>query len=240
MKRPDCVAHADLQWGPGNITHMNKRDRTLSVKNAGIVLSDIDGTIVRGSLVLEHACEIHKKGIVDLGDIPEQWNADRKNEKLIGALGEAYRGAIVGMTPDDIEASDFIKSYVADQSRFYSTINKLIEAKKNGYRVVLISGSPNFLVTPFARKFGFRSKGSNYKRDEGGRFTGECLGMFNADSKRRHVASLKTHTYSHTVAYGDTASDLPLFEVADHSVLVAPTPATRSATDGLVHRIISD
>lgn len=219
---------------------MNKRTHAQGVKNAGIVLSDVDGTIVRGSLVLQHACHIHKQGLVDLGDIPERWIANRKDEKTIAELGDAYRAAIAGMTADELGATEFIKEYASDSANFYSTIDKLREAKRNGYHVVLISGSPSFLVTPFARKLGFRSKGSNYKRDEEGRFTGECVGMFTADSKRRHVASLKTHNYSHTVAYGDTASDLPLFEVADYSVLVAPTSATVTAAEGLFQSIIND
>lgn len=219
---------------------MNKRAHAQGVKNAGIVLSDIDGTIVRGSLVLEHACHIHRQGIVDLGDLPERWIDNRKDEETISQLGEAYRASIAGMTAEDLGASDFIKEYSSNQDNFYSTVDKLFEAKRNGYHVVLISGSPSFLVTPFARKLGFRSKGSNYKRDEEGRFTGECVGMFTADSKRRHVASLKTHTYSRTLAYGDTASDLPLFEVADYSVLVAPTAATITAAEGLFQNIIND
>ena len=219
---------------------MNNAKHAKGVKNAGIVLSDVDGTIVRGSLVLEHARHIHEQGIVDLGDIPERWVADRKNEEIIAELGEAYRGAIAGMTAEDLGAVEFVKEYASDPVNFYSTLAKLQEAKRNGYHVVLISGSPSFLVTPFARKLGFRSKGSNYKRDAEGRFTGECIGMFTADSKRRHVASLKTHTYSRTVAYGDTASDLPLFEVADYSVLVAPTDATRIVAKGLVQKILND
>lgn len=208
--------------------------------NSGIVLSDIDGTIVRGSLVLEHACYAHKEGILDLEDLPNNWNANRKDENLITKLAEAYRESIVGMTADDLHASDFVKSYADVSDNFYSTIERLVEAKKNGYTVVLISGSPSYLVTPFARKFGFRSKGSNYKRDSEGRFTGECLGMFNADSKRRHVASLKPARYSRVVAYGDTASDLPLLEVADYSVLVSPTNTTLKAAEGLYHHVLQD
>lgn len=217
-----------------------KTARSNARPHTAVVLSDIDGTIVRGSLVLEHARYLHNEKIIDLGDLPERWVADRKDEVAIAALAAAYREAIVGKSYEDIHTLDFVKNYASDDSNFYSTIHELVEAKKNGYKVILISGSPSYLVTPFARKFGFMSKGSNYKRDKTGLLTGECVGMYNADSKRRHVASLKVQNYSHVVAYGDTMSDVPLFEVADYSVIVAPSPTTMKSVEPIIHKVIDD
>ena len=54
-----------------------------------IILSDVDGTILRGSLVLDHACSLHERGLVDLGEHPAKYQADQKDEANIVALADA-------------------------------------------------------------------------------------------------------------------------------------------------------
>lgn len=204
-------------------------------KNA--VLSDLDGTILKTSMVLDHACFLHDNGIVNLGNLPDLWRKDVKDERYIGKLAERYRENITGMTVEDVFAKDFVKQKIAETDGFYSTLERLKDAKSAGSDVYLISGSPSFLLTPFARHFGFKSKGSLYERDKSGAFTGKVRGMFNADAKRKHISSLKVAQYHNVVAYGDTASDVPLFQVANHSVLVAPHQNTLKSV-GSVDEIV--
>lgn len=197
--------------------------------NKGIVLSDVDGTLLKGSLVLDHACYLHDEKIVDLEDLPSQWKASPKNEVLISELAEAYRESIIGKTSEDLHVKDYVRSTVDSSHLFYSSMQRLKTLKKSGFEVVLISGSPSFLLTPFARNFRFKSKGSLYERDGNQRFTGQVkTPMFGADSKRSHVKTLKVSNYPRIIAYGDTASDVPLFEVAHESYLVAPSELTLS------------
>lgn len=191
-----------------------------------IVLSDIDGTLVRSSLVLTNAVSLHQQGIMDLGDAPERWLRDMKNEDLVRELAETYREALSGQTVAFVRADDHIESLMASDSNFYGTLKRLIEHKANGDEVVLISGSPDFLVAPFAKKFGFKYFASTYHCDSEGRFTGEVTLMAGATAKEKVINTLDIHEYERVVGLGDTASDGPLLAAAHHSVLVEPTEET--------------
>lgn len=195
--------------------------------NKYLALSDVDGTITKGSLVLEHAIYLHNKGIINLGSLPERWNNDRKNEKLITELAMAYKKAITGKTLNELDVDSFLKDYM-EGDHFYSTFETLKTLqKRRGWDVHLVSGSPEFLVSKFGEKFGFTSKGSVYHTDEDGRFTGDVDGMFGASQKAAHVSRLRLKNYKRILAFGDTASDKPLFDVADHSTLVDPNEDTK-------------
>lgn len=203
-----------------------------------IILSDIDGTLVRGSLVLRHAVFLHKNGICDMGDHARAWMRDQKNESLITALAETYREAIIGFTVEDLRVAEFIDDIVSDSDNFYSTLDTLVEHHHDGAPVLLISGSPEFLVESFADAFGFEHSASFYARDELGRFTGDCIGMFSGDAKRKFIAALDLSGYDRILAFGDTQSDAPLFERAHHSTLVEPSSVTREALRHLVQSIV--
>ena len=205
-----------------------------------IALSDVDGTIIRGSLVLDHACSLHEQGIVDLGDHPENWRADQKNEAKIVALAEAYKTALVGKRQSELGVSKYLDTLFADESKFYSTLERLKELQAQGAEIHLISGSPSFLVGPFARRLGMRHAGSLYSRTRPGHFTGVVRLMAVGGAKRDYVASLNVDRYDEVHAFGDTSSDAPLFDVAHYSTLVDPSPHTESLFAGKVSSIIRD
>lgn len=203
-------------------------EEAMKTKNKVLVLSDVDGTLLKGSLVLNHACELHEKGLIDLGDAPQKWLDDKKNETLMADLAEKYRAAIIGKSEKDINVNKFIKKISNDTNNFYSSITELQWMKNNGADVILISGSPQYLVKELAKNFGFKGIGSNYHVDKKGLFTGGVDGMFFAEAKRKTVKNILNKHALNTVihAYGDTASDIPLFEVATQKVLVDPNPET--------------
>lgn len=203
-----------------------------------IILSDVDGTITRGSLVLDHATMLHNQGIINLGELPAQWNADKKNEALISKLADAYREQIVGLTHDELLVEEFISNAV-NEGNFYETLARLQNAVNEGNDVVLISGSPEYLVGEFASRFGFKGIGSSYLTCDQGKLTGEIEGMFHADAKREAISAMNVRaTYCEVHAYGDTMSDEPLFDAADYSVLVQPTDETFNAVAHKIHEII--
>lgn len=205
-----------------------------------IVVSDVDGTIVRRSLVLNHATKLHEEGIIDFGELPSQWQADPKNEGLITQLAERYRDSLTGLTLDALGVDAYIQDVVIDPQNFYSTLARLLELRKSGAQVLLISGSPSFLVERFAAHFGFQGIGSEYVMDEFGRFTGECVGMFSSKAKEASLKSLGLEKYDKVLAFGDTESDRPLFNNAHYSVLVEPTKATHEALATVVNEVIYD
>lgn len=203
-----------------------------------IAVSDVDGTLVKGSLILGHAVALHREGVFNLGTLPDQWDANQKDENLIQSLAEAYRAEIRGMTVDEIGAEHYVSNLVTDSSNFYSTLDRLQVMRDNGSRVVLISGSPSFLVDLFGKHYGFDSVGSEYALDSDMRFTGDCVGMFSGDAKREYLKSLDLDAYADVFAFGDTMSDAPLFERASYSVLVEPNAETNRLLGKTVHEIV--
>lgn len=201
-----------------------------------LIVSDIDGTLVKGGLVLSHACYLHEMGLIDLGVLPEIWLKDQKNEVVIRALAEDYKEAIIGSNLSDIRVDEFVEMFISDEKNFYSSMQVLIEGKSDGADVHLISGSPSYLVSRFARKYGFTYSSSHYSMYRG-RFTGNVRGMFDYDSKSVAMSSLEVEDYHRVEAYGDTSSDKPLFEKADYSVLVDPNEDTMEALAEHVHEV---
>lgn len=202
------------------------------------VLSDVDGTILQGSLVLEHAVSLHNQERFDLGSLPAQWMDNKKNEHLISTLAEAYRDAISGQRVEDLGIEEFLDTLCENDNSFYSSMNRLLDYRANGSEVTLISGSPHFLVSSFAERYGFNGVGSEYHTNADGELNGNVRGMFGADAKREYVADMQLHHDMNIHAYGDTPSDAPLFEAASYSVLVAPNDTTLTALEHTVDEIL--
>lgn len=195
------------------------------------VLSDVDGTLTRGSLVLDHAIYLHESGAINLGNLPQKWRKNPKNETVIVKLAEKYREEIEGMTIEDLKVDEFLDGYEKNDNQFYSTMDQLKEFKRRGWEIQLISGSPNFLVEPFAQRNGFFGKGSDYKIDEDGKLNGDIEGMFGGKAKQGYIEKLGIDRFKRILAFGDTASDKPLFDNSDHSTLVDPTEETESEVE---------
>lgn len=212
---------------------MNDYSNYLKPANKTIILSDVDGTLTRGSLVLDHATMLHNEGIIDLGDLPRRWAENPKDETIISALAEAYRYAIAGRKASDLRVKEFIASVVNDPARLYSSVERLKSHRAAGHEVVLISGSPTYLLRPFAKHFGFQSIGSLYHTTRSREFTGRITPMFGASEKTIAVSKIDLSNYKTVIGYGDTASDAPLLAVANYSVLVAPNERTLKNLEGM-------
>lgn len=205
----------------------------LKPTNKTLILSDVDGTLTRGSLVLDHATMLHNEGVIDLGDLPRLWESNPKDEAVISTLAEAYRHAIAGRKASELRVKEFITGLVNDPTRLYSSIERLTAHHAAGHEVLLISGSPTYLLRPFAKHFGFQSIGSLYHTTRSREFTGRITPMFGAPEKRVAVSKIDLSAYKTVIGYGDTASDAPLLAVANYSVLVAPNERTLKNLEGL-------
>ena len=219
---------------------------TTTQKSRRLVLSDIDGTLVRGSLVLDHALFLADAGITGVGEnalaemrqYGNEWLDDVKNESAIVNLAESYRRNIVGLTVSDLLVPSFLDATFRDPRNFYSTLHHIVKRRRRGSDVWLISGSPDFLVQPFAAHYRFSGRGSDYHVDNNNKFTGEITGMMGAAAKRDFIATLDVSSYDYVTGYGDTASDIPLFQTSHYTVLVNPT-ATTSAAVGTVNKVLT-
>lgn len=183
---------------------------------------DIDGTIFRNSLMIEHFKKLNKYEIVD----PTIWHTKVKKlyeewEKRFGdfelyleTLAHVYVEELQGISKSHIEfISDQVINLNGDMVYKYS--RDMIEWHKvQGHKVFFISGSPDFLVSRMAQKYGATEyKGTKYLVDENNKFTGEVIKMWDSESKQKVIRELIEKydvDLENSYAYGDTTGDLSM------------------------------
>ncbi len=192
-----------------------------------LVITDLDGTLTRKSLVLEHCGFLERNGVINTNGAYENWKADMKNEKLIVECAIAYQSELKGKTVESMRAKEFCKEFLNKESNWYDTIVEL-----EGRQSYIISGSADFLVNAlceeirtyeqYERVYGI---GSGYEVLNGV-FTGKItVPMFSADKKREVIKNVVSDDV-YVVGMGDTLSDMPILERANYKILVEPTAET--------------
>ena len=195
---------------------------------------DIDGTIYRNSLLIEHFKMMVKYEYINMmtweGKVKEKFI---KWEKRIGdyddyleELVETYVDALKNYSKSDM---DFIARRVIELKgdRVYKyTRDRLKYHLDKGHKVIIISGSPDFLVGKMAEKYGVKDfRGSEYIIDENGIFTGEVKPMWDAKNKKR-VIKQYCEEYSidlkKSYAYGDTTGDITMFKQVGNAIAINP------------------
>lgn len=196
---------------------------------------DIDGTIARESLMIEHFKRLIKYEILDESvwvDNVKQLYMEYVNrygayDAYIEALSEKYRSDLKGF---DIRYNKFI----AEQSikkvfeRVYVfSRNQLEFHKANGHLIFFISGSPDFLVKEMAEKYDVTEfRATKYLFDENGKFTGEIVPMWHSEGKDE-VCNEIIEKYNIDVeksyAYGDTTGDLSMLRRFGNAYTINPS-----------------
>lgn len=198
---------------------------------------DIDGTIFRNSLMIEHFQKLITFEVID----PEVWYTKVKKvylewekrygdfEEYLEILATVYLDELKGVEKSYIEyiADHVIKSN-GDMIYKYSR-NQIEYHKKQNHKVFFISGSPDFLVSRMAEKYEVTDfRGSIYKVDSQNRFTGEVLKMWDSESKQRELNNLiKAYDVDldNSYAYGDTTGDLSMLKMVGNPVAINPNRA---------------
>ncbi|MFO7849937.1 MAG: HAD-IB family hydrolase [Spirochaetia bacterium] len=196
---------------------------------------DIDGTLHRNSLLIEHFKKLVKYEVID----PRLWHSNvkytykewrkrvRDYEDYMLELIDIYVEALRGWRKDDLE---FISNQVIKLNGeivYKFTRDRIQKHRKNGVLVFFISGSPNFLVSKMAKKYQVDAyRGSEYITDEEGRFTGEVIPMWDSASKNiamKHLIKEFDIDPSKSYAYGDTDGDLSMLKMVGNPVAINPT-----------------
>ena len=183
---------------------------------------DIDGTIARESLMIEHFKRLIKYEILDESiwvDNVKQLYMEYVNrygayDAYIEALSEKYRSDLKGF---DVRYNKFI----AEQSirkvfeRVYVfSRNQLEFHRSNGHLIFFISGSPDFLVKEMAEKYNVTEfRATKYLYDEYGKFTGEIVPMWHSEG----IDTEKSY------AYGDTTGDLSMLRRFGNAYTINPS-----------------
>lgn len=194
-----------------------------------LLITDMDGTLVKGSLVLQFATFLADKGILPKEDIVEKWENDKKNESLIAQYGDFFRKNIKGLDYEyiNILSEEFINSNIVEYNT--QAINILNKCKDENYMCIILSGSCDFLIDKIANKLNIFGYGSLYEvKNEV--FTGNILiPTFQYKTKKDIINSLVRKEYlDRVVGLGDTVSDIAIAEFSDEFYLVEPTNETRN------------
>lgn len=195
---------------------------------------DIDGTIFRNSLMIEHFIKLINFEVID----PEIWYTKVKKvydewekrhgdfEQYLETLAGVYLENLKGVNKLYIEfIADHVINVNGDMVYKYSR-NQIKWHKDQGHKVFFISGSPDFLVSKMAEKYGATEfRGTLYKVDEDNKFTGEIVKMWNSESKKRVLKELIQKydvDLENSYAYGDTTGDLSMLRMMGNPIAINP------------------
>lgn len=195
---------------------------------------DIDGTLYRDSLMVEHFKKLIRYEVVD----PAVWHSNTKNtfhnwdkrqgnyDDYLLELCEIYVESMKGLNKDHVE---FISEQVIKLKgeRVYKFTRERIKWHLfQGHKVIFISGSPDFLVSKMAKKYGAVDFcGSTYLVDHNNAFTGEVIPMWDSKSKQNAIANFKEKynlDMEKSFAYGDTHGDVTMFRAVGHPIAINP------------------
>jgi len=196
---------------------------------------DIDGTLHRNSLMIEHFKKLVKYEVID----PRLWHSNvkytykewrkrvRHYEDYMLELIDIYIEALKGRKKSDLEFignqvirlnGDIVYKFTRDRIKWH---------QDNLHKVFFISGSPTFLVSKMAEKFGIDAyRGAEYLLDQQGRFTGEVVPMWDSESKNKAIHQLEQDyniDLTESYAYGDTNGDLSMLRRVGRPIAINPT-----------------
>lgn len=199
-----------------------------------VAFFDIDGTLFRNSLMIEHFKKLIKYEVID----PSIWHTEVKTvydewekrygdfEQYLEVLANVYIEELKGVNKSYIE---FIASQVINVNgdMVYKYSRDRIEWHKNqGHKVFFISGSPDFLVSRMAEKYGATEyRGTVYLVDDDNNFTGEIIKMWDSINKQKTLDELldKYHIdLENSYAYGDTPGDLSMLRMVGNPIAINP------------------
>lgn len=196
---------------------------------------DIDGTTYREGLITAIFKKMITSEIIEekvwLNEVREKFiKWDRRiggYDDYLLKMAEIYIDAIKGLHSSQIE---FIASKVIEQNgdRVYTyTRDQIKYHRKEGHKLIIISGSPSELISKMAHKHGFDDCiGSLYSTDINNLYTGEVTPMWDSISKQKALNNfVKKYNIdlSSSYAYGDTTGDFSMLKSVAYPVAVNPT-----------------
>lgn len=196
---------------------------------------DIDGTLFRNSLLIEHFLLLTADGIIEesawkneIGPLYDKYkNRLGAYEDYLDKASLVYQQNLTGIDKATIDKySDIVIE--ENKNRVYRITKRAVEYhKNNGYKIFFISGSPMFLVEHFAEIYGANESISTlYEYDENNKFTGKVSPMWDNRSKLGAVMDLSEKyniDLASSYAYGDTNGDISMFQLVGNPHAINPS-----------------
>lgn len=196
---------------------------------------DIDGTLFRNSLLIEHFLLLTADGVIEesawtneIGPLYDKYqNRLGAYEDYLDKASLVYQQKLAGLDRKTIDKySDIVIKQ--NKNRVYRITKRAVEYhKKNGYKIFFISGSPQFLVEQFGKIYGAdESISTIYEFDEANIFTGNVTPMWDSRSKLNAVMKLEKKyniNLDSSYAYGDTNGDITMFQLVGNPHAINPS-----------------
>lgn len=196
---------------------------------------DIDGTISRSGLI----AQMFKK-MIKFEQIDESyWHADVKPSfskwsKRMGSYDDylmkmvgIYNRSLKDVRPSQMEhiarrvieqQGDYVYIYTRERIRMH---------KEKGHKVIAVSGSPLELVREMATKYDMDDyRGTVFPVGENGLYTGDCIPMWDSESKRgaiEELVKLYDIDLAASYGYGDTSGDRSMLGLVGRPYAINPT-----------------
>lgn len=193
------------------------------------MVSDVDGTIYKGSLLLDFYKYLSEVGYVEKSDNLNAWIKDKKNDLLIKLTAEEFREKVTGQCKNDLstKAKEFVGTISKD--KLYSLPVDLInKAKQEDRVVILLSGSPKMLVRPFAKMLGVKSYATIFETCEDNKFNGDVQPMWACENKnsiiKNYIMKKGFYTLEDSIGLGDVyGGDKGIWENTTHNYIINPS-----------------
>lgn len=206
---------------------------------------DIDGTIYREGLIKDIFKKMINYELIDEStwykDVRPAFIDWDKREGTYDAyllkMVDAHTEAVKGTNPIHME---YLSKRVIEQKgdRVYTFSRERIGWHKDQeHKVIAISGSPVELVKEMSEKYDMDDyRGTIYKLDKKGNYSGEIIPMWDAKSKKKAITELIEEydiDIEKSYAYGDTAGDFSMLRMVGNPYAINPTKE-------LINKILQD
>jgi len=198
-----------------------------------VAIFDVDGTIFRSSLLIQIV-----ERLIFVGAFPEEVRDDfeRQHQKWLDRKGDYddYIQAVVQTFLTHIKGmkygilADAAETVVADQRNHVYTYTRdlLKELKKRKYFLLAVSHSPKTILDKFCPRLGFdKVYGTLYETGPNDAFTGDIMEshlIFNKAAIVRRAIEKHNLSLAHSIAVGDTESDIPMLEMVAKPICFNP------------------
>lgn len=202
-------------------------------RTAAAAFFDVDGTVVHANIIRYYVF-LRTAGMGPLRKtlwiasflprIPYYFVLDKISRRLFNS---AFYHNYTHMDPTELEMKAEIHFREFMQPRIYAgAVARMLEHRKNGDLIVLITGSLEPIVWPLAQRLQITEVVAARLRRQNGIFTGELeRGPITNERKAeslREVAAKHGLAPAHCYAYGDSMDDLPMLHSVGHAVVVNP------------------
>lgn len=201
-------------------------------KGRPFAVFDIDGTLIRWQLYHAVADNLVKLGFIApvkfqaIRGARMAWKRREGSESFKHyemELVKLYENILAEINVEQFEqAAQAVFDEYKDQVYTY-TRNMVKDLKRSGYLLFAISGSQTQIIAKMAGYYGFDDFVAREDKYKGSRFTGESTTpIFSKDAVLKELVSRHEASFTKSVGFGDSFSDIKMLELVEMPVAFNP------------------